>query len=147
MDVRGLVDVAALRSGDLMLQPLEPFPPFEEFPALGEALNVMIDRLNALIPRGGVGVKVKDTGAGLTIETQLIEESTNQRVQFRGEFAKGFAYSNGDLVRVSAGPEAGTYIAIKDVPANPNNDPQYLPWTGTGYWVLLARLTDQSQWV
>jgi hypothetical protein len=82
MDLRGLVDIAALRPGDLMLQPLQPFPPFEEFPALGEALNVMIERMNALILRGGVGVRVKDTSAGLMIETELMEpaEATESEV-------------------------------------------------------------------
>lgn len=68
-------------------------------------------------------------------------------IQFRGEFDKALAYGSMDMVSVSLGIEAGTYIALKPVPANAANDLQYLPWAGTGYWKKLALLTDQAQFI
>jgi hypothetical protein len=145
VDFRGVVDVAALRPGVMI--PLQTLPPFEEFPALGEVLNQIIERVNALIPNGGPGVKVRFTAAGFTIEAAPGQDGTAGKIQYRGDFAKGNSYTAADLTTVSLGVEAGLYIALKNVPANPTNNPIYLPWTGYGYWKLLARLTDQSQWV
>lgn len=144
--------VHALESSHPCVHQLMPkvpakLPPYRKLQRIVDTINELIDFAISLRPMGSLNTFTSHTGLGVRRQGAAEEIEGPQRVQFRGEFAKGFAYSNGDLVRVSAGPEAATYIAIKDVPANPNNDPTYLPWTGFGYWVLLARLTDQSQWV
>jgi hypothetical protein len=125
---------------------VDRFPEFEEFPALGEALNRMADRINSLTPRGARGVKIRHSPTGFTIEADP-ESEISSNGAFRGEYDQTLAYSPGDEFLVSVGPEAGHYLTIQACPANPTGDAQYFPWAGRGYFVLTGRLNDQSSWL
>lgn len=125
---------------------LDRFPPFEEYPALGEALNRIVDQINSLIPRGTRGVKIKHSTTGFTIEADP-EAGTSAGRVFRGEYNQSFAYTAGDEFLVSVGPEAAVYLTIKDCPENSAGTATYFPWAGTGYFVLTGRLNDQSSWL
>jgi hypothetical protein len=50
------------------MDPLKRLPPFKRWPALGNEINKIIDRLNAQIVRGGPGIRATQTSAGVCIE-------------------------------------------------------------------------------
>jgi hypothetical protein len=120
-------------------------PPYRKLQKLIDWLNALRDHVASLQPMQSFNTLTNHTSSGISRQS-LGTEGTSASVQFRGEFSQAFAYSNSNLVVVTYGLEAGLYMALKDVPANPTGTATYLPWTGTGYWKLIGRLSDQSSW-
>lgn len=121
--------------------------PYKKLQKLCDAVNGLIDYCQSLTPLPSYNTLTSHTSVGVRRQSLGAEGTSAARLQFRGEFNQAFAFSNGDIVVVTFGLEAGQYIALKPVPANPTGSATYLPWTGTGYWKLIGRLSDQSSWL
>jgi hypothetical protein len=63
---------------------------------------------------------------------KLAKGATGTR--FRGEYGPDFTYDFLDMVVISSGPSAGTYIYINSIPSAGNP-----PYLGGGYWVQLPQ--------
>jgi hypothetical protein len=59
---------------------------------------------------------------------------------FKGEYNQSIGYKKQNVVKVSSGFMAGTYIATVDVPVS-TLDPEF-PWLG-GKWTMLSSLHNQ----
>lgn len=69
-------------------------------------------------------------------------------ISYRGEHSWATSYAIDDIVRISAGPDAGTYICVAAVTApggQPATSDDIWPYNGVK-WHLLGRLSDQSHW-
>ena len=119
------------------MSPLQRLPPFTMFPALGDVINRIIDRLNSLTLRAGPNVKLTYTSVGTIVEAQPGGRKTvSGGMTFRGEWSPTVTdYSEQDVVVIRGGVSAGTYVALQDVPVG--TEPAY-PDVGI-YWASLSR--------
>lgn len=127
---------------------LKHFPPFEEWPALGDALNEMIDAINARTPGAGFRTKLRFTPAGFTIEANPAGEQADVTgMVFKGEWSDK-AFKKGEVVVVRGGISAGTYIASRDVPAGTGipTDPPTDPTQGI-FWISIGKGDTLGQWL
>lgn len=120
-----------------------PLPPWPRRKALREWLNSLRDDLESVWPRPSHNIRVNQTSRGTSYVG--VPKTEDAEGTFRGEWDASFgtAYDAQDMVKVSNGQEAGTYVAIENIRAG---DVTKAPWTGDG-WVLIARVNDQSSWL
>lgn len=67
--------------------------------------------------------------------------------KFKGEWVNTLdvSYKAQDIVKISTGPNAGTYVALQNIPGGSANQND-LPWYGVN-WTLIGRVVDQSNWL
>lgn len=93
-----------------------------------------------LISGAGYRVKYHERGTELIIPAVRGGGEGGGGMNWRGEWSLTGNYSLHDVVRVSAGLNAGTYIAVVDAPGHDN------PWEGEN-WALLGKITNDSTWL
>ena len=123
----------------------------KDWPELADILNRMNENIEALDNVPGRNQRMTSSARGFTIDPNPPVDEQDTPGKFKGEYIPQ-AYSSGDEAKVSNGPEAGTYVAIEDIPAPPPppaiipGDWPYYPWSGKS-WVLKGRVNDQSSWL
>jgi hypothetical protein len=115
----------------------------KRLPKLGQWLNELWDHVATLTPMASHNVRVNRTTRGFSLVG--VPKTEEVEGKFRGEWDASFGtgYSPQDIVKISSGLEAGTYVAVESIAAG---DQTREPWGNNG-WVLIARLNDQSSWV
>lgn len=119
---------------------LPPEPPAGFTPPQRSWLQSLRNYVASLRPVQSFGTRTSHTSTGVAHETRpgqtTAPPSPSSGMNFRGEYDPGITdYVEGDVVVVRGGVSAGTYIALRDVPAG--QQPAY-PDVGI-YWASLAR--------
>src|SRR5688572_24436925 len=107
-------------------------------------LNALLDFVESLILRNSDTVKIQHLNTCTIAHASPPSAPATPEGTFRGDWDGTYStsYDAQDIVKISNGQEAGTYIAIEPIPAD---DSTRGPWTGNG-WVLIGRVNDQSNW-
>ena len=63
---------------------------------------------------------------------------------FKGEYNSTVSYAAQDIVKVSTGAGAGTYVAVQAV--TQSTTVHVYPWLGDK-WTLIGKFMDQSNWL